>query len=171
MASHTSALLRQGDRASVRDESLYGAFISYSHAADTRLASALRTALQRFAKRWVRLRAIRVFRDVSSLPINADLGGAIRHALDQSAYFVWLASPEAAASKYVLDEIQYWLARAVTEDFRPDEHFLIVRSNGEIVWDRAAGDFDWKQTTALSDALRGTFTKEPLHIDLTWTRD
>ena len=42
---------------------LYRAFISYSHAADGKLAPTLQAALQSFAKPWYRLRSIRVFRD------------------------------------------------------------------------------------------------------------
>ena len=42
---------------------LYDAFLSYSHAADGKLAPSLQSGLQQFAKPWNRLRAIRVFRD------------------------------------------------------------------------------------------------------------
>jgi hypothetical protein len=45
----------------------YDAFISYSHAVDGKLAPSLQTALQRFAKPWYRLRAMRVFRDQTIL--------------------------------------------------------------------------------------------------------
>ena len=45
----------------------YKAFLSYSHAADGKLAPALQSALQRFARPWYQLRAMRVFRDKTSL--------------------------------------------------------------------------------------------------------
>jgi hypothetical protein len=45
----------------------YHAFMSYSHAADGKLAPALQSALHRFAKPWYRLRAMRIFRDKTSL--------------------------------------------------------------------------------------------------------
>ena len=45
----------------------YDAFISYSHAADGKLAPALENALQRFAKPWYRRRALHLFRDQTSL--------------------------------------------------------------------------------------------------------
>jgi len=51
----------------------YAAFISYSHAADGKLAPALQQSLQRFAKPWNRMRALRVFRDETSLSINPAL--------------------------------------------------------------------------------------------------
>ena len=36
----------------------YKAFISYSHAADDKLAPALQSALQRFTEPWYRIRAV-----------------------------------------------------------------------------------------------------------------
>src|SRR5262245_5926485 len=40
---------------------MYKAFMSYSHAADGRLAPTLQSALHRFAKPWYRLRALSIF--------------------------------------------------------------------------------------------------------------
>ncbi len=45
----------------------YHAFVSYSRAADGRLAPVLQSALQRFAKPWYRRQILRVFRDQTSL--------------------------------------------------------------------------------------------------------
>jgi hypothetical protein len=104
------------------------------------------------------LRAIRVFRDVASLPVDADLRAVIERALGQTAFFLLLASPEAARSRYVLGEIRYWLAR------RPHEGFLLALTDGELVWDEAAGDFDWAE-------LAGAFAREPRYLDLRWARD
>jgi hypothetical protein len=42
---------------------LYDAFISYSHAKDKAVASALQSAIQRPGKSWYRRRALRLFRD------------------------------------------------------------------------------------------------------------
>src|ERR1700735_1685437 len=82
----------------------YDAFISYSHAADGRLAPELQKALQRFAKPWYRTRALRGFRDDASLSANPDLWGSIEQALDASDHLILLASPEAASSKWVAKE-------------------------------------------------------------------
>ena len=46
---------------------MYKAFISYSHAGDGRLAPALQSALERFAKPWYKVRYFNVFRDEASL--------------------------------------------------------------------------------------------------------
>ena len=48
----------------------YDGFISYSHAADGLLAPRLQAGLQRFAKPWWKRRAVRIFRDESSLSAN-----------------------------------------------------------------------------------------------------
>ena len=51
----------------------FDAFMSYSHAADGRLAPALQRAMQRLAKPWYRVRALRVFRDETALLANPHL--------------------------------------------------------------------------------------------------
>ena len=78
---------------------LYDAFVSYSHAKDKAIAAALQSAIQKLGKPWYRRRALRVFRDDTSLSATPHLWPSIEAALDQSRYFLLLASPEAAASK------------------------------------------------------------------------
>ena len=142
----------------------YRAFISYSHAADGKLAPALQSALHRFAKPWNRLRAIDVFHDETSLSVTPALWSAIQKALSESEYFILMASPEAAASHWVRQEVDYWLQHAAAD------RILIVLTEGEIVWDNAAGDFDWGQTTALPETLEKNFSQEPLYLDLRWAK-
>jgi len=71
----------------------YDAFISYSHVLDGALAQALQTGLERFAKPWYRLRALRVFRDTASLSANPGLWSSIETALASSAWLVLMAMP------------------------------------------------------------------------------
>lgn len=142
----------------------YRAFISYSQAADGRLAPALQSGLQRLAKPWYRLRAMRVFRDQTGLGVTPELWGSIERALAESAYFVLLASPLAAQSKWVEQEVDWWLRH------RSAGRLLIVWTEGELVWDGARTDFDWSRTTALPRRLQGAFPQEPLHLDLRWAR-
>ena len=142
----------------------YKAFVSYSHAVDGKLAPALQAALHRLAKPWYRLRALRVFRDKTSLSANPALWPSIEHALGESDYFLLLASPEATRSPWVEREVGWWLAH------RPVDRLLILLTGGELVWDDAAGDYDWTRTTAVSPQLRGRFADEPLHVDLRWAR-
>jgi len=141
------------------DQFKYRAFISYSHAADEHIAPQLQKALSQFARPWHKIRALRIFRDHTNLALHPHLWVNIQQALDQSQYFILLASPDAAQSEWVQREIAHWLAT------RSPETLLIVLTKGEIVWDRAARDFDWTQTTALPATLSGTFTDEPLYSD------
>ncbi len=142
----------------------YRAFISYSTAADGALAPSLQAGLQRFAKPWYRIRAIRVFRDQTGLGVTPSLWGSIEKALQASDYFILLASPGAAASKWVEQEIDWWLRN------RSADHLLLVLTDGEIVWDNAIGGFDAKRTTALPRQLANAFSHEPRFLDLRWAR-
>ena len=143
----------------------YDAFISYSHSADGRLAPALQTGLQRFARPWYRRHAVRVFRDETGLAVNPHLWSSIQAALDDSRYFVLLASPDAAASPWVEREINHWLAT------KPRSTFLPVLTDGTLVWSDEHGDFEPGASSALPPALRGVFDEEPRHLDLRWARD
>ena len=147
---------RTGERA-------YDAFVSYSHAADGRLAPALQRGLQSLAKPWYRRRALRVFRDQTSLSASPELWSAIEEALSQARYFVLLASPEAAASHWVDQEVRWW------RENRSHDTVLIVLTDGELAGTTAAG-------TSLPHrrsrpALRAGFRSEPLWVDLRWARD
>ncbi|OAI38901.1 hypothetical protein AYO38_01795 [bacterium SCGC AG-212-C10] len=143
----------------------YQAFISYSHAADGKLAPALQSALQGFACPWYRRRAIRVFRDEASLSASPALWHSIASALDQSAYFILLASPGAAASPWVQREVAYWL------EHRSADSILIACTEGTVAWDDRARDFDWQRSTAIPPNLKGAFAEEPRYIDLRWATD
>ena len=145
-------------------EQTYNAFISYSHAVDGKLAPALQSALHDFARPWNRLRALRVFRDEASLSANPALWSSIERALQASAFFILLASPEAARSRWVDREIAYWL------QYKPKTNLLVALTDGEAVWDEVAGDFDWDRTTAIPRSLKGVFKEEPRYIDLRWAR-
>jgi len=144
----------------VAQDKRYDAFISYSHAADNKLAPSLQTGLQRLAKPWYSLRAMRVFRDETDLTATPEGWTDIQQALYTSRYFLLLASREGARSKWVSKEVEYWL-----EAGRLNE-LLIVLTDGVIVWE--GDDFDWKQTNALPRFLAGKFKREPFWVDLRW---
>jgi WD40 repeat protein len=143
----------------------YDAFISYSHTADGTLASALQSALHRFAKPWYKLLALHIFRDQTNLAVNPGLWSSIRDAFDRSSFFILLASPEAAASPWVAKEAEYWLAG------KGLSHLLIVLTRGTLEWDRAAGSFRSENTSALPPTLCNSFPEEPLYLDLRWTHE
>ena len=71
----------------------FDAFLSYSHAADGRLATAVQAGLQGLTRPWYRLRALHVFRDKTSLAANPALWPTIVAALQESRYFLLMASP------------------------------------------------------------------------------
>ena len=143
---------------------LYTAFLSYSHAADGRLAPAIQSGLHNFARPWYRLRALRVFRDKTSLSATPALWPSIERALASSEWFLLFASPEAARSPWVRKEIEWWLGH------RPAEKMLVVLTDGALVWNATQEDFDWSATTALPPLPQGTFSDEPLYVDLRWAK-
>jgi WD40 repeat protein len=149
----------------------YDAFLSYSHAADGKLAPALQLGLHRFARPWNRPRALRTFRDATNLAATPELWPTIERAMDSSQHFILLASPLAAASVWVQREVEWWLAKAARQGSRHRTAGLfLVLTEGEIRWDHSARDFDWAQTTALPECLRRQFSDEPLWVDLRWAR-
>ncbi|RDH79454.1 TIR domain-containing protein [Mycolicibacterium moriokaense] len=142
----------------------YDGFISYSHAADGRLAPALQKALQRLAKPWYRRRSLEIFRDETGLSVDPHLWGAIVKALDDAEWFVLLTSPLAARSEWVNREIEHWKAN------RPVDRILPVVTDGRWEWDEQTADFT-AESDAVPPALRGVFTDEPRHLDLRWAHD
>src|SRR5262249_7461744 len=136
-------------------------FISYNRSADLQLSGDLQHALQRFAKPWYRLRALRIFRDVTVLSASPNAWAAVQRGLDESEFLILLASPQAAASPWVKRELSHWLSS------KPHGKILIALTGGELVWDHQVGDFDWTLTTALPvDILQGRLSAEPSYVDL-----
>lgn len=140
----------------------YKAFISYSHAADDALAPALRSGLHKFATPWYRRPAMRVYLDKTNLAANPALWPNIEQALSCSEWFLLMASVEAAQSKWVKKEIDWWI------EHRSTDHILILLTGGELVWHE--GDFDWNRTTSLPQSLSRQFMHEPLYVDLRWAK-
>ena len=147
-------------RAEAKAAPSYDAFISYSHANDKPLAAALQAAMQRLGKPWYRRRALRLFRDDTSLTATPHLWPSIEKALGQSQFLILMASPEAAASRWVNQELGWWL------EHKSADTVLIALTAGELEWDSKAGDFRASEAMPLPPALRGKFTDEPLWIDL-----
>ena len=145
-------------------EMVYKAFISYSHTTDQRLAPAIQRGLSTFAKPWYRLRTMRIFRDQTNLTATAGLWSSIETALQRSEYFVFLALPGAAKSQWVSREISWWLEN------RASKKFLIVLTDGSLLWHESSGDFDWECTNSIPRSLSRAFSEEPLYIDVRWAR-
>ncbi|MDD9208242.1 toll/interleukin-1 receptor domain-containing protein [Georgenia sp. 10Sc9-8] len=141
----------------------YDAFISYSHSADGELAPALQRGMQRLAKPWRQRRALEVFRDQTGLAVSPDLWQSIVTALDGAGWFVLLASPQAAASRWVGQEIEHCLST------KGVGRIVIVLTDGRLEWDKGAADFA-ASSTAVHPALHGLFPQEPRWIDLSWAK-
>lgn len=137
----------------------YDAFISYSHAADGKLAPALQNALHKIAKPLFKISALRAFRDETDLSATPHLWEIIEKSLKNSSHLILLASPIAAKSKWVKKELVFWLHNKSVDTI------LIALTGGNIVWDDGKNDFDWKNTNAIPEILRGKFRMEPLYAD------
>ena len=133
----------------------YDAFVSYSHAASGQLAPVIEQRLRVFAKPFWARRSTRIFRDESTLQMTPHLWPTIKEGIDTSKCFILLASPAAADSPWVVQELMYWLRE------RGQVNLFIVLTEGTIQWSRTAGDFDWTATTALPRQLSRQLTWEP----------
>jgi WD40 repeat protein len=148
----------------------FNAFISYKQATESRLAEVLRHELHTFAKPWYRLRAVRVFLDRSNLSGGPRLWRSIEAAVSSSTHFIYLASPEAADSPWVQQELTNFLT------INPPERLIIVLAAGEIHWNRATKDFDWEKTNAIPRLEHGLITpdttplSDTLYHDVRWAR-
>ena len=142
----------------------YDVFISYSHGGDDLLSERVQEGLTKFAKPWYRRRALNVFRDRTALSANPGLWTSIAEAIDNSRYFLALASPDAAASVWCGREVEHWRSK------HGSEGLLVLLTDGEILWDEGTNDFNWAATTALGAAFAGAFAEEPFHVDMRWAR-
>src|SRR5215472_3575510 len=136
----------------------YDAFISYGHGHDRALAAQLQADLQRFAKPWYKMRAVRVFLDAASLGADPSLWASVEAALSSSGWLVLLASPDAARSEWVDREVRWWL------EHRTADRLLVVGTGPGLAWDDQGRD--WAADAPVPLALRGAFASEPLWLDL-----
>jgi MTH538 TIR-like domain (DUF1863) len=127
----------------------YDAFISYSHALDKPIASALQSVIQTLGKPWWKRRMSRVFRDDTSLSATPHLWSSIEEALLNSQFMILMASPEAAKSKWVGKEVETWLAK------KDQSNLLLALTAGDLQWDATINDFRWSSETPLPENLRG----------------
>jgi len=142
----------------------YKAFISYSHAADEKIAPAIQNGLHIFSKPWYKMRNYNVFRDQTNLSLTPHLWNKIKLNLQKSEYFILLASTKSAKSKWVSKEIDYWI-----NNKRIDNLFIVL-TDGQIVWNEKKNDFDWSTTNALPLILTNKYQEEPYFLDLKWAK-
>ena len=111
-------------------------------------------------KPWYRRRALRLFRDDTSLSATPHLWPTIEQALAESRFLIVLASPGAAASQWVNKEVAWWL------DHKSIDTLLTALTDGELAWDNALGDFPWPDGVPLPPVLTGRCPTEPKWVDL-----
>jgi hypothetical protein len=145
---------------SERGASRFDAFISYGHDCDQDLAPLLKKGIERYAKPWNRARVSRVCVDTTNLSADPALWSTIEEAMHDSAWLVVLASPDAAASRWVNREISWWC------EHKSPTQILIVVTAGSVAWDTEANDFDRTASSAIPPALHGVFAQEPHWIEL-----
>jgi hypothetical protein len=160
-----SAAVRLGLVPDPPGPAVYHGFISYSHAADGKLAPALQKGLQQFAKPWYRVRALHIFRDDAALSANPQLWGSVRKALDSSQYLILLASPRAAQSDWVTREVEHW------RDHKRPDRILIGLTDGELRFGRTQRASLPAERNALPEPLAEMLDEEPRYIDLRWARN
>jgi WD40 repeat protein len=136
----------------------YDAFISYSHQHDALLGPALQTNLQRFAKPWYRMRALRIFVDAADLAANPALWASIEDGLRSAQWFILLASADAARSVWVDREVRWWVTN------RSPDRLLVVGTGPGLAWNEQKQD--WAADAPVPPALHGVFNAEPLWVDL-----
>lgn len=146
----------------MEQEFAYNGFLSYSHGDQTELAADIQRALHSIARPWYRARALRIFRDKSSITPSASLWREIQAALETAEFFILLASPGAAQSPWVGKEVEWWIQN------RGTDKFVLIVGSGGISWDLFAQDFDRIKTNSIPQVLFGRFADEPLWVDVSF---
>ena len=138
----------------------YKAFISYKHTVSTSFAERLEAALKAYAKPLLS-RPIKIFRDEKHLAPGMDLPTLIKKALDDSEFLILLASPEAARSEWVHDELDYWC-----RVLQRSNNLIVVLLDGHIAIDQETKRIRWAETDSLPPILSEHIQYVPLYVDL-----
>lgn len=141
----------------------YKAFISHDHSEyGCKYAVALEKALRDYAKPLFKSR-IKIFRDEKEMYPGDDLGPTIKNALRDSEYFIYLASKEAAESKWIQEEMLTWCGVLKRID-----KLIIIHLDGDIVTDAKTESIVWEKTNALPLFLQDYLHSTPVYVNLTW---
>ena len=138
----------------------YAAFISYKHTNILPFAKILSQQLRSYAKPLFSP-PLSIFRDEDLLVPGGELPKIIRHALADSEYLILLASPSAAKSTWVQDEVFTWCSELGRSD-----RLIIVLLEGSISIHTSSKKVDWLNSDALPSCLNTFVTEVPLYVDL-----
>ncbi len=142
----------------------YKAFISYKHLTSTKFAEHLELAIKAYAKP-IWQPPIKIFRDEKYLKPGINLPDLIRTALDDSLYLIYLASPDAARSNWVQEELEFWCS-----DEERLQRLIVVLTDGIITEDPNTMMMDWEKTNALPQSLASKIDFVPFYVDLSWAK-
>ena len=120
-------------------------FISY-HAKDRSIADYLQAAIREAGKSRGR-RTLRLFWDDTSELAAPDFWLGLGRVLARCKFFILLASPEAAASSWVNEQLKHWLKH------KSIDTVLIGITAGELAWNETIGDFVAGVSNPLPPAL------------------
>ncbi|MEM9898325.1 MAG: TIR domain-containing protein, partial [Pseudomonadota bacterium] len=102
-----------------------------------------------------------IFRDEHYIRPSEPIGETIRRALSRSEYLIYLASPQAATSRWVYDELEYWLS-----DPERSKRFLVVVTDGVFEFSAQQKEMiDKKRTDIFPKALVPKLAQPGLLID------
>jgi tetratricopeptide (TPR) repeat protein len=152
MSIKLSGLRSIPDMITHQNGTAYGAFISHSGSLD--IAKQLSTKLARVGIspwQFSKSSGLKVFFDRNEIRTGDILSDVITPALQNSKYFILLASKAAAQSTWVSQELEIWLVD------RPASDILLVVLDGSIVWDHQQNDFNWNLTDCLPAILKGRY--------------
>src|ERR1044072_263872 len=107
-----------------------------------------------------RFKNLKVFLDLNETRTGELLPQSISEAIQNSKYFLLLASKAAAQSPWVAKEVSMWLKS------KPASRILIVVLEGTVKWDEDSNDFDWAATNCLPKILSGKYRGEPSRASL-----
>jgi hypothetical protein len=141
-----------------RGEERRDAYLSYS--GEHQLASRLQHAIGRVGKTWFGPPLVKVFLDDDARSAGPNLWAALERRLTRSSWLILLATPAAARSFWVDQEIDWWLKHRSAETL-----FLAVAS-GDLRWNPDANDFDADVSTALPPRLMRRFTHQPAWVSI-----
>ncbi|HET6252898.1 MAG TPA: hypothetical protein VFE32_02425 [Puia sp.] len=153
---------------------VYNAFLSYSHSDCRNIAPYVQRGVEHVGKPWYKVfsKGLTVFRDETNLTATPNLWESVKKAVLASENFILLASPMAAQSKWVIQEVDVWIEKEKSETGNEFlNKLIIVVCKGDIGW--KGKDFDWKEsvTNCLPPNLAGKFSGEPLWIDLRYPEE
>jgi WD40 repeat protein len=121
-------------------------------------------------KRWGRWRALDVFLDEHDLATDPELEGELFSAIEDSEYFIFLASEESQKpNSWCSKEIAHWFDKR--KDAAADNMRFVI-TNGRLAFTTNRDDaIDWERSTAAPKVLEGKLHAEPFYLDLTALRD